>query len=90
MKKTIAFCSIWVFLSTNGLVVKDQEVRGQVSTTSLEGPSYGLTYDEKSLVKPHFYLALLQLEFHFFSFWDHSFDFGSVLKVTPKRWKKAN
>ena len=49
-------------------MVKDQGVRGQVSTTSLEGPSYELTYDEKSLVKPHFYLALLQLEFRFFLF----------------------
>ena len=28
-------------------MVKDQQLKGQGSTTFLEDPSYGLTYDEK-------------------------------------------
>ena len=45
-KSTITFCGIWVFLSTNGFVVKDQVVRVQVPSTFSEGPSCRLTYDE--------------------------------------------
>ena len=91
MEKQLLFAVFGLFLSRNGLVVKDQEVRGQVSTTFLEDPSCGLTFDKKILVKAHFYLALLQLDFLFSFFWGGNlfFDFGPVLRATPKQQKKT-
>ena len=49
-------------------MVIDQGVKGQVSTPFLAGPSCGLTYDEKTLVRAHLHLVLFQLECRFFLF----------------------
>ena len=43
-----------------GLKVKDQEVRGQISTTFLEAPNYGLTFGERISVVAYSKLAFFQ------------------------------
>ena len=81
MKKTITFWSILVFFSTNGLMVKDQQVKGQGSTTFLEGTSYGVTYDKKYFGQSSFLSRVITASVSFFFFLDPFFDLEPVLRA---------
>ena len=87
MKNESTFFSIWDSFSTNGL--KDQEMRSQVSTTFSKGPSCGLTYDEKILVRVQFHLVIFQLECLHPLFGSPFLTLNPFLGAIPKRWKKT-
>ena len=58
-------------------VIKDQEVRGQLSTIFLDAPNSGITVGEKSFVVARFKLALFQFfTFTFPSCWTLKIDDG--------------
>ena len=67
MKNTITFCGICAFLFGEGEgvqidpKVKDQVVWGQVSTTFLEAPNYGLAFGERTSIVAYSKFAFFQL-----------------------------
>ena len=81
MKKTITFWSSLALFSTNGLMVKDQQVKGQGSTTFLEGTSYGVTYDKKYFGQSSFLSRVITASVSFFFFLDPFFDLEPVLRA---------
>ena len=60
-------------------IIKNQEVRGQVSITFSEAPDSGLTVSGKSFVVARLKLASFQFQC-FFYFHTHFFDIGPVFK----------
>ena len=62
MKNTITFCGyLAIFRAKTGPKVKDQEVRGPVSTTFLEAPPCDLAFGGRILVIAIGKLELFQL-----------------------------
>ena len=69
-----------LFKIKNRLVNKDQEVRGQVSTTFSEAPNSGLTVDEKYSVAARLKFTLFQFQCQSFLLSYPLFDFGPVFR----------
>ena len=67
-----------LFKVKNRPVNKDQEVRGQVSTTFSEVPNSGLTIYENIFIVARLKLVLFEFQCHFFYFHTPFFDFGLV------------
>ena len=76
----------WTFKVKYWPVNKDQEVRGQVSTTFSEFPNLGLTDGEIFFVIAR--LKLIPVLVSFFHFHTPCFDFGPFLGVMPNEEKK--
>ena len=66
-------------------VTKNQEVRGQVSTTFSEAPNSGLTVSENSVKT----CIIPVLVLFFFTFIPPFLTLGPFLRVTPNQWKKS-
>ena len=85
IKKNIFGAKNEIFKVKNRPVNKDQEVRGQISTTFSETPNSGLTDDENIFVVARLKLALFQFQCHFFTFIPPFLILGPFLGVTPNQ-----
>ena len=70
------------------LIIKNQEIRAQVSNTFSEAPNSGLTVSEKSFVALDENLHYSSFSVTFFNFHTSFFDFGPVFKGNTQSMEK--